>query len=430
MIESLGEHGVDPTDLVPALMTTHTVKNPEFDPLAKKKADIEAKRIPEEDEGDLNDPPPAYQQMATEHPNSLDNVQVDPASVPLPPPSPVSPPSQSSSAIPSREVPVDPIGDDDHTSNASSSGPPPSRPSQVQYPSLDEYVDDGDDGDIGQSLSARPASGTLAQGAEMLQQEKLKASGPAGEKQRDDHDMDPDKTPTKQPQHLGEEAEFVETAAMPSLPGVSTSLSNTDETVTLDIRWTVVSCSPVARHTSDFQLCDLFLVLIADSVYDSRSRAFLEHIAVALGFGWLDAVRFENRVTNALDIEEAIEKTEQKDVIEGRRKAALKKRYAMMGLAAVGEGLLLCVTIQANELRWWPRHRSLCGSARACHWSWHWRCSRDDWYHRYYKLPGRRRRGSHHHYWRCRHWRKHRRQGHVEKDKRSPPVRVQATSQQ
>ncbi|RSH94567.1 hypothetical protein EHS25_004371 [Saitozyma podzolica] len=97
--------------------------------------------------------------------------------------------------------------------------------------------------------------------------------------------------------------------------------------VTLDIRWTV--------------LCDLFLVLIADSVYDARSRAFLERVAEALGFEWLDVVRFENRVTDALEIQEGVEKLDQEDVIEGRRKGARKRRYAMMGLAAVGGGLVI-----------------------------------------------------------------------------------------
>ena len=32
MIESLAEHGVQAMDLVPSLMTTHTVANPEYDP--------------------------------------------------------------------------------------------------------------------------------------------------------------------------------------------------------------------------------------------------------------------------------------------------------------------------------------------------------------------------------------------------------------
>lgn len=58
---------------------------------------------------------------------------------------------------------------------------------------------------------------------------------------------------------------------------------------------------------------------------------------MALGFSWLDVVRFENRVTDALEIQEGAEKTEQGEIIEGRRKGARRKRIAMMGLAAVGE---------------------------------------------------------------------------------------------
>ena len=85
------------------------------------------------------------------------------------------------------------------------------------------------------------------------------------------------------------------------------------------------------------QLCDLFLVLIADSVYDARSRTFLELVAKALGFEWTDIIRFENRVTEALEISEAVEKTEQGEIIEGRRTQARRKRYAMMGLAAAGK---------------------------------------------------------------------------------------------
>ena len=107
-----------------------------------------------------------------------------------------------------------------------------------------------------------------------------------------------------------------------SLPGVSTSLSTADKSVTLDIRWTI--------------LCDLFLILIADSVYDARSRVLLEAVAYKLGLGWLDVVKFEERVTEALEIQEGVEKLEQKDVIEGRVQASKKRRYAMMGLATLG----------------------------------------------------------------------------------------------
>src|SRR4051812_44467526 len=45
MIASLAEHGVNAMDLVPTLMTTHTVANPEYDP-------VEAQRAAEEQEAE------------------------------------------------------------------------------------------------------------------------------------------------------------------------------------------------------------------------------------------------------------------------------------------------------------------------------------------------------------------------------------------
>jgi hypothetical protein len=209
MIETLASHGVQPMDLVPSLMTTHTVANPEYDP-------AEAQRRAEE--------------KALDHPDDPD--------------------SDSDGAV----------------------KPPPSLP---------------------------PPSFTLADA-------------------------------TLVPEPGAQQAEYQTTAkvlggtAVPSeaLPGVTTALSSADKSVTLDIRWTV--------------LCDLFLILIADSVYDARSRVLLENVALKLGLGWLDVVKFESRVTEALEIQEGVEKMDSQELIEGRQKAARKKRYMIMGLATLG----------------------------------------------------------------------------------------------
>jgi hypothetical protein len=100
------------------------------------------------------------------------------------------------------------------------------------------------------------------------------------------------------------------------MPGVITTLSAADENVTLDIRWTV--------------LRDRFLVLAADSVYDARSRVLLENVALKLGLGWIDVVKFTSRVTEALEIQEDIETMENEGVIKGRQKAMKKRRYMML----------------------------------------------------------------------------------------------------
>jgi len=203
MIESLGEHGVTAMDLAPALMTTHTVANPEYDPVEAGKAQEQAKAQ------EAN--PPTYK------------------------------------AVP----PSIPLSEDDR---------------------------------IRESTRLQTTANVL--------------------------------NPTESVQ----------------VPGVSTSLSTTDKDITLDIRWTV--------------LCDLFLLLIADSVYDARSRVLLENVATKLGLGWLDVARFEKRVTDALEIEESAQKLESQEVLEGRMNAARKKRYVMMGLATIG--------ICAPLLLWFP----------------------------------------------------------------------------
>lgn len=101
------------------------------------------------------------------------------------------------------------------------------------------------------------------------------------------------------------------------------------EDLDIDLRWTV--------------LCDLFLILIRDSIYDARSRCLLEKVAGYLDVSWIDVCRFEKRVTEALEMEEAAERDEldESENMEKRRKRARNRRLAMMGLATVGGGLVI-----------------------------------------------------------------------------------------
>lgn len=103
----------------------------------------------------------------------------------------------------------------------------------------------------------------------------------------------------------------------------------TSKHVEIDLRWTV--------------LCDLFLVLIADSIYDSRSRVLLERVGAALDVTWLDICRFEKRVTDSLEMQEVENKEtwDESEHMENRRKMALKRKYVMMGLATVGGSLVI-----------------------------------------------------------------------------------------
>lgn len=99
--------------------------------------------------------------------------------------------------------------------------------------------------------------------------------------------------------------------------------------IDLDIRWTI--------------LCDLFLILISDSVYDSRSRRLLEFVGKYLEVTTIDICRFEKRITDALEMQEAANKEDwnEEDHMEERRKQNKKRRMVMMGLATVGGGLVI-----------------------------------------------------------------------------------------
>ncbi|KAI9788981.1 MAG: hypothetical protein M1816_006439 [Peltula sp. TS41687] len=103
----------------------------------------------------------------------------------------------------------------------------------------------------------------------------------------------------------------------------------TSQNLDIDLRWTV--------------LCDLFLVLVSDSMYDSRSRALLERVGSFLNVSWLEICKFERRVTDALEMQEAANKENwnEDEHMENRRKMAIKKRIMMMGLATVGGSLVI-----------------------------------------------------------------------------------------
>lgn len=132
--------------------------------------------------------------------------------------------------------------------------------------------------------------------------------------------------------------ERAETASLPAyskhegkeMPEVRTpSQLGMSRNIDLDLRWTV--------------LCDLFLVLIADSIYDARSRTLLERVGSSMEVSWLEICRFEKRVTDSLEMQEAANKETWDEAahMENRRKLALKRRYMMMGLATVGGSLVI-----------------------------------------------------------------------------------------
>jgi hypothetical protein len=126
---------------------------------------------------------------------------------------------------------------------------------------------------------------------------------------------------TAPPPYVEHEGDLPEVRTPTQLP--------TSKNIDIDLRWTI--------------LCDLFLTLIADSTYDARSRVLLESVGGHMNVSWLDICKFEKRVTDALEMQQAAEKENwnEDEHKENRRKKALKRRYMMMGLATVGGGLVI-----------------------------------------------------------------------------------------
>lgn len=101
-----------------------------------------------------------------------------------------------------------------------------------------------------------------------------------------------------------------------------------------DLRWALV--------------CDLFLVLISDGYYDSRSRSLMLKFAGYLGIRELEVLQFERRLIDSLELEthgKSIETNDEKladrEFIERHEKRNRKKRMAYIGLATLGGSLAI-----------------------------------------------------------------------------------------
>ncbi|KAJ3805159.1 hypothetical protein F5876DRAFT_82106 [Lentinula aff. lateritia] len=107
--------------------------------------------------------------------------------------------------------------------------------------------------------------------------------------------------------------------------------------ITVDMRYTL--------------LTDLFLILIADSVYDARSRALLFRVASHLALSWWDTVVFEGRIVDAVGAGEGVADSSSTASDGGLQKSETavadqvrrlrNRRIALLGLATLGGGLVI-----------------------------------------------------------------------------------------
>lgn len=335
MIEQLAEHGVTAEDLVPSLLTTYSIDNPEYDPEAELAAAEEAREAAaqEEEEALRREDERAAAALEREGRQAEENAKEEEVEGErlrleeeergraatevteigrresearegdLPPP--LSTPLRSSTRTPPKSP------------QSASKSPSTHLPRPI---AMDEW----DEGDIGAALDSPSQKPSLS-----LSSTQEPSTPKLGSTAPEDEPPTPKASPlppalSPSPESSPEEQDLDSfTTPLPStLPGVSTTLSAADKTITLDIRWTI--------------LCDLFLSLIADSVYDARSRVLLGRMADKLGLEWIDVVRFERRLTEALEIQEAVKSKEHEEVLEKRANKDKKARYMMMGLATLG----------------------------------------------------------------------------------------------
>ncbi|CAI4038686.1 hypothetical protein SMKI_06G0310 [Saccharomyces mikatae IFO 1815] len=97
----------------------------------------------------------------------------------------------------------------------------------------------------------------------------------------------------------------------------------------IDVAWTII--------------CDLFLICLQSSTYDSRSRTLLINFAKVLNMTSLEICEFERRVTDSLDMEQSTEDQvwDEQDHMKNRRKSKRRKKMAYVALAMVGGSLVL-----------------------------------------------------------------------------------------
>lgn len=236
------------TDLVPALMTTHTVKNPEYDPTVIPETIAEEHEDAQVEEHDNQDTMIADSSSASAMDKSDHVGKASKTSDPfgeededVQPPPPYSTGSASSShqhtpVVPEKKLKsINPFGDDDEDpmEHLAPSAPKPSKPTLPSPSSAKTTlpIPDVGESDIAGSFQE------LEIGAQKETEEGINDS--TADKGADDL-----KGTEHKPQNAEEVVQRGQREEGPkqseAIPGVSTALSKTDENVTLDIRWTVV----------------------------------------------------------------------------------------------------------------------------------------------------------------------------------------------
>ncbi|KAH3666935.1 hypothetical protein OGAPHI_003385 [Ogataea philodendri] len=110
-------------------------------------------------------------------------------------------------------------------------------------------------------------------------------------------------------------------------------LDSSKPTLEIDIRWTLI--------------CDLFLILLESSTYDSRSRVLLLRFSQSIGLSQLDIFQFERRITDALEMDESLARLnnsqiwDEKDILTEHKRKFRRQKLVKIGFATVAGGLVI-----------------------------------------------------------------------------------------
>ncbi|CAN3475210.1 probable lipase Mil1p [Diutina catenulata] len=136
-----------------------------------------------------------------------------------------------------------------------------------------------------------------------------------------------------------EENMMIENLCKHGVDAADLTASLLDKTITyhnpkFDLRWVVI--------------CDMFLLLVSDGYYDSRSRTLLVWFSRHIGIGYIEILQFERRLIEMLELEAKDKSLENDDTkfddhrfIDRHIKKNRKKRLAFIGLATLGGGLAI-----------------------------------------------------------------------------------------
>ncbi|CAN3375233.1 hypothetical protein DIURU_001065 [Diutina rugosa] len=138
---------------------------------------------------------------------------------------------------------------------------------------------------------------------------------------------------------LKEENQMIENLSKHGVESNDLTASLLDKSITyhnpnFDIRWVII--------------CDLFLILVSDGYYDSRSRTLLVKFAKLIGIGYIEIHQFERRLIDVLELENKDKSLENDDTklddnkfIDRHIKKNRKRRLAYIGLATLGGSLAI-----------------------------------------------------------------------------------------